>query len=217
MNGITIPDGVTSIGSSAFQNCSSLTSITIPDSVTSIGSSAFYGCRSLTSITIPDSVTSISNSALYCANLNKVVFLGMDMPAMGTDVFSKSTTIYCYENSDVAAWAANNGYRCVYLLTDIPSAGVSVVSLPASLTAIEAQAFSGGTFQCVVIPAGCRTIGAGAFENNAALRYVEIPASVESIDETAFDGCSSDLIIVTTSGSAAEAYAARHAIVCILK
>ena len=50
---ITIPDtvtyngktyAVTSIGSSAFRNCTSLTSITIPDAVTSIGSYAFYNC-----------------------------------------------------------------------------------------------------------------------------------------------------------------------------
>ena len=39
-----IPSSVTSIGSSAFSDCSSLQSITIPSSVTSIGSSAFSGC-----------------------------------------------------------------------------------------------------------------------------------------------------------------------------
>ena len=60
---ITIPDGVTSIGSSAFQNCYSLASITIPDGVTSIGSGAFQTCPSLTSVTIPDGVTSIGSSA----------------------------------------------------------------------------------------------------------------------------------------------------------
>ena len=36
---------VTSIGSSAFDGCSGLTSVTIPEGVTSIGSSAFDGCN----------------------------------------------------------------------------------------------------------------------------------------------------------------------------
>ena len=58
-----IPESVTSIGGSAFNNCRSLTSITIPEGVTSIGGSAFYNCSSLTSITIPESVTSIGYSA----------------------------------------------------------------------------------------------------------------------------------------------------------
>ena len=37
--------------------CDSLTSIVIPDSVTSIGSSAFEYCRSLTSVTFKDTTT----------------------------------------------------------------------------------------------------------------------------------------------------------------
>ena len=44
--------GVTSIGSSAFQYCYSLTSINIPDGVTSIDSSAFQGCRELYDVVI---------------------------------------------------------------------------------------------------------------------------------------------------------------------
>lgn len=61
LNEITIPNSVTSIGSSAFQACYSLTSVTIPDSVTSISIYAFYNCPKLTSITIPSSVTSIGS------------------------------------------------------------------------------------------------------------------------------------------------------------
>ena len=63
LTSITIPDGVTSIGDYTFFRCSSLTNVTIGNSVTSIGSYAFYSCFSLTGITIPDSVTSIGKSA----------------------------------------------------------------------------------------------------------------------------------------------------------
>ena len=45
MNGnVVIPDGVTSIGSLAFDERKGLTSVTIPNSVTSIGNHAFSGC-----------------------------------------------------------------------------------------------------------------------------------------------------------------------------
>ena len=73
LSSITIPNSVTSIGSRAFFNCTSLASITIPDSVTSIGDSAFDGCSSLSSITIPNSVTSIGDMAFRgCTSLASI-------------------------------------------------------------------------------------------------------------------------------------------------
>ncbi len=68
---------ITSIGNSAFDKCTSLTSITIPDSVTSIGECAFWACTSLTSITIPDSVTSIGVCAFEgCKSLTSITYKG---------------------------------------------------------------------------------------------------------------------------------------------
>lgn len=60
----------------AFAECSSLTSVTIPDSVTSIGTSTFEYCRNLTSVTIPDSVESIGEQAFsYCRGLTSVTII----------------------------------------------------------------------------------------------------------------------------------------------
>lgn len=71
---VEIPDGVTSIGKSAFRYCELLMSVQIPDSVTSIGQYAFQGCKLLNNIEIPDGVTSIGDSAFYgCVKLESLV------------------------------------------------------------------------------------------------------------------------------------------------
>ena len=73
---LAIPSGVTSIGTSAFSGCRSLTSIIIPSTVRSIGKWAFYGCTGLTEIEIPAGVSQIGNGAFDgctgLANINVV-------------------------------------------------------------------------------------------------------------------------------------------------
>ena len=54
---VIIPDGVTSIGDSAFRSCESLTTINIPEGVTSIRFNAFRDCKSLRYAIIPTNQT----------------------------------------------------------------------------------------------------------------------------------------------------------------
>ena len=59
--------------STAFKDCSSLTSIAIPNSVTKIDDYAFDGCLRLTSIIISDSVTEIGNYIFRnCSSLTSI-------------------------------------------------------------------------------------------------------------------------------------------------
>ena len=61
---------VKTIGTRAFEGCSSLTDIVIPESVTSLGESVFQGCSSLVDITVPGGITDIPKNAFRdCGNL----------------------------------------------------------------------------------------------------------------------------------------------------
>ena len=73
LTSVTLTDSLTEISWSAFRDCSSLTSITIPDNVTKIADNAFNGCTGLTSVTIGNSVVNIVNSAFAnCTSLASV-------------------------------------------------------------------------------------------------------------------------------------------------
>jgi len=62
LTGITIPDGVTSIGIGAFIGCENMATLTIPDSVTYIGEGAFDGCA-------PDTVYVAHGKTEFVSNL----------------------------------------------------------------------------------------------------------------------------------------------------
>ena len=73
---IKVNDGITSLGSQIFSNCTTLTSVELPDSLTSIGSNSFMACSQLKSITLPKSVTTIGDYAFHNAGLKTVSYLG---------------------------------------------------------------------------------------------------------------------------------------------
>lgn len=80
---------VTSIGESAFEDCSELTSINIPNSVITIGVDAFYGCTGLTSVIIPNSVTSIGKRAFYSCTGLKSVTIPNSVTSIGFVAFNR--------------------------------------------------------------------------------------------------------------------------------
>ena len=79
---------VTSIGASAFQNCTNLTSVSLPN-VTSIGANAFNNCN-LTSVSLPNA-TSIGVNVFYNCNLTSVSF--PNVTSIGASAFNNCTNL----------------------------------------------------------------------------------------------------------------------------
>ena len=76
-----IPNSVTSLATSAFNKCTTLTSITIPNGVTSIPGYIFDGCSGLTSATIPASVTYIDHYAFASCSAMENMYVDWTDPS----------------------------------------------------------------------------------------------------------------------------------------
>lgn len=212
LTSIIIPEGVTEIETLAFSGCTGLTELVIPEKVTTIALEVFSGCTGLTEIRIPESVESIGKYSFYgCDKLERVIFerkSGLTLPSI---LFSNRPEIHCHRFSEADYWAARNGYDTLYL-EHVPT----VLTLPASLKAIEAGAFEGATAEEIILPEGTVSIGARAFANCKNLLAVHIPESVSEIAKDAFTGCG-NLKIICAENSAAHRYARTYGIACQLK
>ena len=86
LQSVTIGDVVTTIGDTAFQNCTTLTGVTFnqPSQPLTIGDNAFNGCTALQSIIIPDTVTSIGISAFQVCNALNTVTISQSSSSLLT-------------------------------------------------------------------------------------------------------------------------------------
>lgn len=128
-----------SIGAYAFQSCSSLREAHFPSNLQTIGNSAFSGCTSLETITIPDSVTEIGKYAFNRTKYlntptnwtNQAIYIGLHL--IKVDPMYVGAFTVKAETKTISEEA----FKDCTMLTK--------VTLPSSLTEIDADAFYGCT------------------------------------------------------------------------
>ena len=86
---VTIPNGVTSIGSRAFMS-TKLNTVVIPNSVITISGYAFNSCTSLETVTMGNNVTSIGDQAFQSCSSLKSINLSNSLTTLGCNNFQGS-------------------------------------------------------------------------------------------------------------------------------
>lgn len=120
LESVTIEDGITGIGNSAFANCSKLTEIYIPSSVTTISTYAFKHCDSLKRLTLPEGVGYLGSEVFsYCGALETLT-MPESLNYLGSSLLGNCSalkTIYCVKGSYADTWLTRNKFtdKIVYI------------------------------------------------------------------------------------------------------
>ena len=219
VNDLIIPNSVTSIGSSAFSGCISLTSVTIPSSVITIGKYAFEGCTNLTSVHIsdigawcrikfPDDLFSVLNQSssnpLYYAKhlyLNGEEVKDLVIPD-GVTYIGSSAFCGCEYLTSVTIPNSVTyiGEYAFYNCNDLTSVFISNLSAWCEILFYNYSSnplfyakqlyLDGEEVKDLVIPNGVTSIRQNAFLNCSSLSSCTIPNTVTTIDDDAFNSCS---------------------------
>ncbi|MGN0519674.1 MAG: leucine-rich repeat protein [Candidatus Fimenecus sp.] len=112
---VTVPEGVQTLLTDAFYNCTALTQVKLPRSLKYIQSYAFNGCTALTTVWFSNSLPNsggvrISPYAFDNCTALKEVFLPDDAYTFGQNVFPNNENLVLYGNGQSGAAETVKGY-----------------------------------------------------------------------------------------------------------
>ena len=204
-NNYTYP--VTSIGTSAFENCSNLQSVVLPSSVTTIGQDAFYGCSQLGSVNLEEGLTSINQRAFWGCNLTTIT-IPSTVTSIGNAAFKGNPTTsvtwkpatcsigtddsapFYSTNSQITSFTFAEGVEEVPAYICKNMSKLDTIVLPPSVHLLGQSAFMYCTsLKSINLPVIQKTLPASFFEGCTALESIELPATLTTISQDVFYNC----------------------------
>ena len=193
-----IPEGVTFIGDSAFENCRNLLSVTLPETLTDIGSNAFLGCDNLSAVHIPslDAWCSIS-----FGNVAASPVISGCIPYVNGSVVSdllipegiSAIRDYAFSNwNSLQSVRATEGLLSIGAEAFSNCGNLKSIILPNSLSSIKFGTFSYcSNLESIALPDSVLTIESKAFSHCENLKSIDLPSDLIQLGQNVFEGCCS--------------------------
>lgn len=209
-------EGLVSIGTGAFYNCTALTEVKLPFTVSEVGAYAFDGTpyiRSLgefavvgdgvlakyngsaVSVTVPSGVKRISSRAFSSSKLKEVA-LPAGVFSVDPYAFADCTSLSSVDFNEGLVNIGDSAFRGCKSLAEIRT--------PSTMSYIGQNAFLGCTSLIHADLSGDDlTVSYNAFNGCTSLRYVLLSDCVKSVNEDAFSNCTA-LVGVSVSDYTSE-------------
>ena len=206
---LALPDSIKSVGSSAFEGCTSIKEIKLGSGAESLGGYAFANCTGITNLTVPDNVKSMERSVFSgCTELTELTLpyaATAESCATAEGEVNPDHSVVDLFYDEHWNWENRSFDASSYKLAKITITGgdkipqhafanlscLTEVDLSSTkITSIDKYAFSGCTSLAdVKLPASLKNIGDYAFLDCSAVKEFTLPDGLGTIGLAAFGNC----------------------------
>lgn len=181
ITGVTLPEGVTTLGTYAFWGCSDLANVSLPTTLTAISTQAFYGTLSLTAIALPDGLQTIGSWAFQDSGLVSVT-LPDSVTRLGKGAFEDCASLARVELGGGIASIDEGAF--------VGCANLTSLTIPDTVQSIGRNAFKDCvSLAQVELGGGITSIDENAFAGCTNLASLTVPDTVRSLGKNAFARC----------------------------
>lgn len=181
------------IGARAFENCIVLSEVEFGNhKLSSVGDQAFHNCLSLVELNLPDGNVVFGDRVFEGTQVTVSFKGGVERDVFGA--YYVGTELLLAPKTITADFAIKEGTTSIADFAFSSSSfanGVSVITIPDTVTDIGEGAFAYLPATRINLPANLKSIPNYAFYACLELESITIPANVTSIGSDAFHGCES--------------------------